>query len=441
MKTASGKKGQVLVLLAAVLAGLLAMAGLAIDAGMAYAVKAKLSAAVDAAALAAVRVAAEDETGAAARREASNFLNANFPDGLLGATVDKTAALAQYQPSDKSWTVTVSATASVPTYFAKLVGWSTLTVGAEATSTIRPVDLMLVIDCSSSLAPPVSDAGTMTDLKEAAKRFITLFNAKNDRIGLIHFATGTVCDMGLNAGRGFDKAKLVEKIDSIKADGWTTAEEALRQAQLELDAVPAEVRHSQRIIVFFTDGAPNGVAANYDAQSANVVGALSSRRGVEYVYDKDKQNVELKGSLPGGTFKIDYIPDSDWSNTVSIHSYNNIRQLTTSGGKVINETCNISKAARNMVENIANAARSEAGTPITIFTIGLGYRLSNLEEYTCGYGPSEFGENILKRVANVKGVDTYNANQVGGIYAYARDSSELTAAFNQVGRSILRLSK
>ena len=44
--------------------------------------------------------------------------------------------------------------------------------------------------------------------------------------------------------------------------------------------------------------------------------------------------------------------------------------------------------------------------------------LHKAERDCTGYG-NENGENIMKRIANVKGVDTYNPNQPTGIYAYA----------------------
>src|ERR1700736_205489 len=76
--------GFVLVYMAAVLTGLLLFAGLAVDTGRAYAVKAQLTKAVDGAALGAAR----NINGGDPRGEATRLFKANFPAGYFGtATV------------------------------------------------------------------------------------------------------------------------------------------------------------------------------------------------------------------------------------------------------------------------------------------------------------------------------------------------------------------
>ena len=423
-------KGQGLVLLPLVLLMLLAIAGLALDVGMAYVVKTKLSAAVDAAALAAAKVAAQGETAADAA--ADRFFATNYPNDLLKASVGPLETAFSYDDHERSWTVTVSTTASVPTYFATAVGWSNFTVGASATSIVAPVDLVLVLDCSESLLKPSGQ--TFKDLKQAAVNFVDSFNPDNDRIGLILFATGVVEGPKITGKRGFEKEKIKEALgDSLEAAGVTTAEEALRLAKEQLDAVPEAVRSRQRIIVFFADGAPNGIAANFTSAKSTVRGVVSSQARVfEQIYRVDRLNSEqhaLADSLKD-------LPTEDWSGTVKLASFNGIRELDpeAEGGL----KCHVNRGARNMAENIANTARSES---ITVFTVGLGERLSTLERADCGYDSREHGENIMRRIANVRGVDTYNPNQPTGIYAYAKDSSQLDAAFNKVARATLRLSK
>src|ERR1700736_2650080 len=72
--------GFVLVYMAAVLTGLLLFAGLAVDSGRAYIVKAQLTKAVDGAALGAARALNSGNPKAAATR----IFKANFPDQCLG---------------------------------------------------------------------------------------------------------------------------------------------------------------------------------------------------------------------------------------------------------------------------------------------------------------------------------------------------------------------
>src|SRR4030081_3691861 len=78
----SGQRGFVLVYMAAVLALLTVVTGLAVDSGRAYVVKAQLTKAVDGAALAAARSLNSGNP----RNEAERVFKTNFPVGYLGTT-------------------------------------------------------------------------------------------------------------------------------------------------------------------------------------------------------------------------------------------------------------------------------------------------------------------------------------------------------------------
>ena len=422
-------KGQVLILLAAALAGLIGVAMLAIDVGTAYVVKTKLNAAVDAASIAGGK--AVSQGAAAAQIAAANFFNVNFPTGTLGTTsVEPTIAVTPN--ADNSWTVNVAATAIAPTYFAKAFGFDNFTLGASATSKVLTLDLVMVMDCSGSIG------SALPLLQAAAVNFINRFDAVTDRVGLIHFASGAVTDVAVTATRGFDRTALTRMINGFSVGGATTSEEALRLAQVQLDSIPVNSRSTLRAIVFFTDGAPNGVAGNFINGAAAVQGDLYSETtdggAPDRIYSMNRQEQQL----PGTYDSIALLPATDWSGQVNLASYNNMRSLPVNA---VNTRCNVNMAARNMLENVANAARSESATPIHIFTIGLGNAMTIPEITFCGYGNNELGANILQRLANVPTSDTYNRNQPTGVYAYAQDPTQLNAAFSQVATAILRLSK
>lgn len=441
-------KGQVLVLFVCVLSVLLALTGLAVDVGMAYVAKSKLNAAVDAAAIAAGKVVSQGTT--AMTTEATNFFNANYPSDLLGTTV---SGVSLYPPPvhnvDGSWTITVNATASSPTYFAKVAGWQTFAINASATSTVRTLDLILVMDCSGSIG---ADLGA---LQAAAKNFVSRFDASSDRIGLIHFASGAVTDVTISATRGFNPDTLNSAIDKFTSTGATTSEEAMRLARAQLDNIqPPSSQSSLRAIVFFTDGAPNGVAGYFNGSSTPL--DLYSETNLNQCTGRSKDcNPCLTDGFTGpcrlysAGIQDNYLPPesviatlpyTDWTGTVSLTSYNNIRAFNPTGIPLPNTWCNLNKAARNMLENVANAARSETNQ-IHIFTVGMGNALTTQEIGICGYGANESGANILQRLANVPGVDTYNQNQPAGVYVFASNATQLNAAFNQVVSAILRLSK
>ena len=99
---------------------------------------------------------------------------------------------------------------------------------------------------------------------------------------------------------------------------------------------------------------------------------------------------------------------------------------------------NINNAARNLVEIIAQQARTDAGGayPIRIYTIGMGelvrYQLGTLRETS---------ESILMRMSNDKRSPDYNAAQLEGKFFFAQAAADVGAAFSQLQNEIIRLSK
>ena len=82
-----------------------------------------------------------------------------------------------------------------------------------------------------------------------------------------------------------------------------------------------------------------------------------------------------------------------------------LRDLSTAQDRYPADIWNINNAARNLVEIIANAARSDTGGdyPIRIYTIGMG------ELVRCSLGTrQEMSEDMLKRIANDKTSPDFN---------------------------------
>ena len=409
-------EGQALVLTAIVLLLLVALCAFAVDLGMAYAVKAKLNSAVDAAALQAgrsVKNGADDITRKAnARQAATSFFNANFPTGILGST-SPALSIDRLENNAGTWTIDVSASAVAPVFFGRIFNIP-INVFSSAEATVKTLDMMIVLDCSGSLASP---HGTFEDLQSAAITFVNGFQegSGGDRIGLATFASGAVLDAAINkdANRGFSKSDLIGHINAKSANGATNAEEAMRIAKAELDAIPSTLRSTLRVIVFFSDGAPNivsGTFTDYNSRGHDphaVTGGLWSQGGSSgKPGDLYTINQIFVSSDPATATNILTLPVADYTSTVNLASFNAARIL--SGNPATNTWCNVNKAARNMVENVANAARGAAGnSAITIYSIGLGAMLNSNEVTTCAYGSSEYGANILKRLANTSDADTY----------------------------------
>src|SRR5579863_2894030 len=171
----------------------IAMIGLAVDAGTMYVIKGRLSSAADAAALAAGRSVNLANTVSAATTAATNtatqFFNANFPNGYLGTGTMNLTTPTFTQETDGNGNpngildIVVAASVPAPTYFMQIFGIKTVTVSATGTATRRGTVMMIVLDVSSSMntSPAPSACTVMT---QAVQQFITNFSPY-DTIGVV----------------------------------------------------------------------------------------------------------------------------------------------------------------------------------------------------------------------------------------------------------------
>ncbi len=444
------ERGQIVIIVAASLVALVALIGLAIDAGRAYGVKAKLNAGVDAASIAAARALSEGADDAArmanAEDAAQRYFVANFPSGYLGANPGAVSVTAVHDASGY-WRVTVTGTAIMPVTFLQVLTLSSnnVTVVATGQAIRRDVDLMMVLDVSGSLGPPTSPADTLSKIKSAAiSGFVERFAAApgGDRVGLVSFASGAVLEVPINkdANRGFTKTSssgtgVEDRINALTVSGSTAQAEGMRRAVAEINAVPVALRSSLRVILLFSDGAPNDVNAVFTrgASGPMVTGDLYSETdppatsAATNVYRNDQRD-----NLLGTYADIANLPAQGLGGIALTGS-----RLLTSGAPYANTRCNVNKAARNMIENIAATAR---GQNIVVYTIGLGARLTSLEVTFCGYGVAEYGQNILKRVANDATADTHSEAVPTGRYCHADNADELHSCFSDIASEVLRLA-
>jgi len=152
--------GFVAVYMAVLLTGLLLFTGLAVDSGRAYVVKAQLTKAVDGAALGAARNLNEGDP----RGEATRIFKANFPAGYLGTssvtdpTTDPNFFSLTTDATTGVNTVTVTATAVLPTTFMRLGNIDTVTVGSIGEATRNCCEFRLC--CTEPCVPKIIGRGT-----------------------------------------------------------------------------------------------------------------------------------------------------------------------------------------------------------------------------------------------------------------------------------------
>ena len=289
---ARDESGQVLVLLVVAIVALLGIAAFVVDLGHAYYVQRSLQASADAAATAgalelpnssaAIGVARDYSGSPGGRNERENVPN-------VQTTVStRCLSIAPCAPVNA---IVVRQSATVRTFFARVVGLDTVTVSARATAcspcSATPLDIMLVLDRTGSMCQDSNgnEDRSCTDLNNARngmRTFLQHLDASIQHVGLAVLppAPSVAARCTPVPDRRFtydspssqyvvvplshdykigdrlnESSNLVSTIRCIRGGGVTAYATAIDQAQLELEA------HGrpgvQDIIVFLSDGAAN----------------------------------------------------------------------------------------------------------------------------------------------------------------------------------------
>jgi Flp pilus assembly protein TadG len=265
MRVSSRKRAQsggIAVLLTSVMiVGAMMCIGLAIDVGMMYAVKTKLSAAADAAALAGTRALGRAGSGGpTGQAAAQTYFNANMPAGYMLAT-NISATVTGPVASGSVQTMKVDAQADLPLMFTRFIQ-NTQTIKATASASRQDVNLVMVLDRSGSM----STSGSCAPMVSAAQDFTKQFVDGRDYLGLIAF--GGSWDKSYAPSLTFKSGSPINNvIGTITCNGNTGSAQAIWQAYQMLLTVPGATG-ALNVMVFFTDGQPNGLTADWPINTA-----------------------------------------------------------------------------------------------------------------------------------------------------------------------------
>jgi hypothetical protein len=258
------QSGQTLLWIAGTLVTIVAIAGLAIDAGAAFASRAKLAKAVDAAALVGARNVSKPD--GLLKQIVNNAVVANFKGAVVNVTNDITLDRITRAPAVL---VTVKATYQHNTSFIRVLGvaaFNVLNISATAQAIRYPIVMGLIVDRSGSM----HDNGGETTVETKMPSFLDNFAEGLDTVGLFAFNANGVREMRfttnfLTAG----KAKLG---GGIPYGGWTGPSEAMRMCVQDIQTVPGYTNSGvKKIIVFLTDGQFN----TFRMRPPDVLGAFS----------------------------------------------------------------------------------------------------------------------------------------------------------------------
>lgn len=435
-------------------------AGLAVDAAILYAIKARLQTATDGAALAAARSLSRGldpaEQHASASETAGRFFAANISSGWMGLS-NPTLTIAFPAAPPKTTVIDLLAQVDAPTYFMRIFSLNNVRVAAAGTASRRDVNIVLVTDRSGSL----ENSGSCDDLREAAKAFADAFVDGRDRLGLVTF--GTTYRSDFDPAFDFKSrpgANLLTVIGNVRCVGGTNSAAAYWLGYQKLVAINEP--GTLNVILFFTDGQPNTVTMNQlQIKSASSCTNKNDKIGV----------ITPAGTAVWGIFLYNETapppaPNPDWrliagsqncayaSNFANVPS--DVVALTKSGASNerdinanslvgyktpirrdgssrirIDDYETLTNVGINALDNTAQRVRTESAANrlnVLTYCIGLG-------------GPGQAEDRLMQRIANVPESDIYDSNKPTGRYVYANDPSELQQAFQSLASDILRLAK
>jgi len=412
----------------------LPMIGLGIDGGVAYYAHARLASAADAAALAGARslnvgLDLASQT-ASAQSIAKQYFLANYPANFLNSKNVSFPAPSVAETGTHVRTVNVSASADVSMYFLGLLGHPTVHITASAQTSRRDVNVVLTLDRSGSMGKV---CGTMT---AAAQSFVSKFTNGRDTMGLITFMGNANVDYPSTLTFDSQTPSLTATLGTLKCGGDTGSAAALTLAHQQITKLAEPGAFN--VIVFFTDGVPNGFSAG-PAPGGFLVKATSPCNGGKplagfiaddggiYLPNPVAINVTSMpksacfGNMSYVANNFQYIPNTDAYG----NSGTGYKSVTTSQTHIAFTTANSDAVSWNAADNAALKIRQGG---IFLYTIGLD-------------GNGGIDSYFLARIANDPTSATYNSSQPAGMYAYAGNAGQLAAAFNSIASEVLRISQ
>jgi Flp pilus assembly protein TadG len=289
-RQARNERGGILILTALVLVALMATGGLVIDMGQVYIARSELSSVADAGALAGARISRLGESRA--RTAVMNLAAAN---GVVKGTAGADVTMGFAKDSKGRQTVSVTVSRPQKLVFSGMLGFDEISMRATATATGPPVDLVMVIDQSGSLA----QANAWDEVQSASKSFVGLFGDGYDKLSLVSFQT--VAAMRNTLSSSF-RTNVQRSIDGMDSFGATNMTEGLRKARDELNSSRVQ-QGSLKAVIFFTDGWANAYRASYNGREMIVTTSTSGPYLVEseahYFLDPDAIPVDHPVSWDG----------------------------------------------------------------------------------------------------------------------------------------------
>lgn len=481
----SAERGQAILLIALAMVALAAFVGLMTDVGVMFIEYGKLKRGIDAGAIAAAQQFRRDFAGEDLAAAARNFLTLNQTTAdnisifrckevlvsgtwVIDTTADGTmhdATLCATPPAPRRKLIRVEAERTINFSFLRVIGIPGTTIRASSVGEAASIDLVLVIDTSSSMSyetggdptkpddplddpsvcnvSPTNPCQPLTNVKNTAVQFLNTMFFPYDRVSVV--ATTSQVPDGTR-----DHTTVLQLSDNPTAVADAINSLKVFQPPACADPNPATgfcLNHDGSgnfigldCMAFWYTGDPSS------CPSSNLGGALwrASASFVEPGFKRDESlwviillaggpanatdpdvaNGKPYGYCPASTWNTSGVP---WCRDASAVSRHSLTDANTSD----DAEYDADDYARDQADFIADPVD---GQGITIFTIGLGEFVRNTAA-----GDPDAGEQLLRYVAETAGDSTasppeYIANH--GFYSYTPDTAGLSAIFSRIAENI-----
>ncbi len=429
------EQGQILIMLAVVLPVLVLFSGLAIDAGLLYVTKAKLSSAVDAACLTGMKNLSQGQ--ATASSLATYMFKANFGAGAPTPTITfPTDAYGDQQ-------VKVAATAAVKTIFVRYIPkFATMNVSDTAIATRGKLVMSLVLDRSGSMDSSHDKGGVA--LQAAVPSFVSDFSNTNDEVAMISFASNATVDFPINYNFISPITKAVKALNfsggtfgtgaGTNPNPSTITGPPLSLAQQQNDSViPQPGQNVTKVVVYFTDGLMNTIQDTFNCPTAKLInyGGYDQTNVTPDFFDPtngtDWGTVSTSGASKGA---LPYDSKGDYCKSAGKYVTTFYSQRDKKQEAFLQSSVTAEAQYRALLT--ATALRTETPIPTYIYVIGLGS------------GVSVTTRTFLGQIANDPAFPaTYAPNQPAGLFLYvpncpsATCTADLNTAFQTIAAKIL----
>jgi hypothetical protein len=303
--------------------------------------------------------------------------------------------------ADNNTVLTITATATINTYFIRLIPrWKTLQVNANAQATRANLIMALALDRSGSMGLSISDGGSGGGavLPGAVAGFVNNFENGVDKVGMCSFAWDVINNVPI---RTDFQTPIINAVYAFGYDGATFTMGGLSNAYAMIVSVPTDANENVvKACVLFTDGYANTCQNTFNVPAATLLNFGGT--------DVTNQGDPGWYSPTAGYYWYGSTP------TMFPASYCSCSQAVT--------WQNVSRDAEYRCIQIAKAMRANG---IFVYCVGLST------------APGGVNKTFLQQVANDPAVSGYVPTEYDGVALIATSAAEVDQMFEIIASKIL----